>query len=72
MNAQSDRLDLSSVQARIAKQIGVLLVINTDSQRVEELEFMRYGVDQARQAWLEAGDVSNMLSLEDMLSALQN
>lgn len=71
MNAQPDRLDLNDVQARMAKQKGARIVINTDSHRVEELEFMRYGVDQARRAWLEAGDVLNTLSLEDLLSTLQ-
>jgi DNA polymerase (family 10) len=71
MNAQPDRLDLNDVQARMAKQKGARIVINTDSHRVEELEFMRYGVDQARRAWLEAGNVLNTLSLEGLLSTLQ-
>ncbi len=68
LNAQPNRLDLSDVQTRLAKEIGARLVINSDAHRVEELAFMRYGVDQARRGWLEPGDVLNTLSLQDLLN----
>ena len=63
INAQPDRLDLDDVQARMARDAGVKLVINSDAHRIPELDCMRYGVGQARRAWCEAGDVANTLGL---------
>jgi DNA polymerase (family 10) len=62
INAQPDRLDLDDVQAQRAMQLGVLLVINTDAHSAETLGFMKYGVDQARRAWLEPKHVLNTYS----------
>ena len=59
INAQPDRLDLNDVHIRMARDAGVKLVINTDAHRVQELDFMRYGVGQARRGWCEAKDVAN-------------
>jgi len=33
------------------------VAINTDAHRTKDLQLMRYGVDQARRAWLEPKDV---------------
>jgi DNA polymerase (family 10) len=59
VNAQPDRLDLDDVHVRLAREAGVKLVISTDAHRVEELGFMRHGVDQARRGWCAADDVAN-------------
>ncbi len=59
VNAQPDRLDLNDLYIRMAIQAGVKLVISTDAHRVQELDCMRYGVDQARRGWCEAKDVAN-------------
>ncbi|MBX6364284.1 MAG: DNA polymerase/3'-5' exonuclease PolX [Gemmatimonadetes bacterium] len=61
INAQPDRLDLSDILARRARELGVRLVIDTDAHSVDQLRYMTYGVAQARRAWLEAGDVVNTL-----------
>lgn len=37
--------------------MGVKLAISTDAHGVEEFDFMRYGIDQARRGWLESVDV---------------
>jgi DNA polymerase (family 10) len=71
INAQPDRLDLSDVQARAAHEAGVHLVISTDAHRVEELHFMRYGVDQARRAWCEPRHILNTLPLLELRSLLR-
>ncbi len=63
INAQPDRLDLSDVHAQMAREAGVKLVISTDAHRIEELDAMRWGVDQARRGWCEAKDVANTYSL---------
>lgn len=65
INAQPDRLDLNDIHVHMAKDAGVKLVIDTDAHRVEELGWMRYGVDQARRGWCEPGDVANTRSWEE-------
>jgi DNA polymerase (family 10) len=59
INAQPDRLDLTDLHAQMAREAGVKLVISTDAHRIQELDYMRYGVDQARRGWCEAKDVAN-------------
>ena len=59
LNAYPDRLDLCDRHLRLAKQHGVKIVINTDSHHTSHLEKMRYGVMQARRAWLTSEDVLN-------------
>ena len=59
INAQPDRLDLNDLQIRLAKEAGVKFMINTDAHRVQELDCMRFGVDQARRGWCEAADIAN-------------
>ncbi len=62
INAQPDRLDLDDVHARMAVDAGVRLVVSTDAHSVDELAFLRHGVDQARRAWCRAADVANTRS----------
>jgi len=63
INAQPDRLDLNDLHAQMARASGVKLVVNTDAHRIQELDWMRYGVDQARRGWCEAKDVANTCHL---------
>jgi len=46
---------------KMAKEHGVKIVINTDSHHTSHMEKMRFGVLQARRAWLTAEDVLNTL-----------
>lgn len=62
INAHPERLDLDDVQAKQAKDMGLKLAINTDAHSVAELEFMRFGLGQARRGWLETHDVLNTRS----------
>jgi DNA polymerase (family 10) len=59
INAQPERLDLDDVHGRLAKEIGVKLAISTDAHSTAQLDFMRFGIDQARRAWLAPEDVLN-------------
>jgi DNA polymerase (family 10) len=43
----------------MARQAGVKVVISTDAHRLQELDYIRYGVDQARRGWCEAEDIAN-------------
>ena len=59
INGSPKRRDLSDIHARMAKEAGVKIVLNTDAHQVESLANMRYAVATARRAWLEAGDILN-------------
>jgi DNA polymerase (family X) len=70
INAQPDRLDLDDIHAHAAKEAGVRLAISTDAHSAAGFGNMRFGVDQARRAWLTAEDVINtrpLLALRRML-----
>ena len=70
MNTYPDRLDLNDVYARMAKDRGVKLAINSDAHAIGELATLRYGVMLARRGWLEAGDVLNTLPIDALLAWL--
>lgn len=59
LNASPHRLDLSDLHAARARDLGVPVVISTDAHSVQQLDWMHYGVEQARRAGLEAGDILN-------------
>ncbi|MGZ3709131.1 MAG: DNA polymerase/3'-5' exonuclease PolX [Bdellovibrionota bacterium] len=61
VNAQPDRMDLTDLYCRVAKDEGVKLALSTDTHQESDLEFMRFGIDQARRGWIEADDVLNTL-----------
>jgi DNA polymerase (family 10) len=72
LNSYPDRLDLSDVHLRMAKQHGVKIVINTDSHHTSHMEKLRYGVMQARRAWLTNGDVLNTLPAQAFARAMKH
>jgi DNA polymerase (family 10) len=71
INAHPDRLDLNDVNARMAKDMGLKIAINTDAHAATQLELMRFGVYTARRAWLEKKDVINTYPLKKFLKALR-
>jgi DNA polymerase (family X) len=70
-NAYPDRLDLSDVHLRLAKELGAKIVVNTDSHHTSHLDSIRYGVLQLKRAWLTKEDVLNTRPVEDFLAALR-
>jgi DNA polymerase (family 10) len=72
LNSYPDRLDLSDVHLRLAKQHGVKIVINTDSHHTSHLEKIRYGIKQARRAWLTKADVLNTLPVAEFARAMKH
>ncbi|MGA8273107.1 MAG: DNA polymerase/3'-5' exonuclease PolX [Candidatus Sulfotelmatobacter sp.] len=71
LNSYPDRLDLNDVHLRQAKQRGVKIVINTDSHHTSHMDKIRYGILQARRAWLTKGDVLNTLPPEQFAKAMK-
>jgi DNA polymerase (family 10) len=61
IDAQPQRLDLNDVHVHRARELGVPIVIDSDAHSVEQLRYMRYGIDQARRGWIEKGHVMNTL-----------
>ncbi|MCG6879068.1 MAG: DNA polymerase/3'-5' exonuclease PolX [Deltaproteobacteria bacterium] len=59
LNAHPDRLDLSDHHCKMAKEMNLKVAISTDAHSVSNLNFMRFGIGQARRGWLEAADVLN-------------
>jgi DNA polymerase (family 10) len=70
LNAHPERLDLKDTHLMRARELGVKVVISTDAHTVGDLDLMRYGVEQARRAWLEPAHVLNTLPLADFLAAI--
>src|SRR6185437_3956737 len=72
LNAYPDRLDLCDRHLRMAKQHGVKIVINTDSHHTSHMEKIRFGILQARRAWLTSGDVLNTLPADQFAKAMKH
>ena len=70
LNAQPKRLDLNDADCRMAKSLGVKLAISTDAHTTGNLDYIRFGTDQARRGWLEADDVINTRSLDGLRKLL--
>jgi DNA polymerase (family X) len=67
INAYPQRLDLNDRNIRQAKQNNVKMVINSDAHHKNHLQFIRFGIGQARRGWAEKNDIINVNSLEKLL-----
>lgn len=61
INAHPNRLDLNDVNAKLAIEKGLKLIINTDAHSTETLKFMQFGIAQARRGWAGERDIINTL-----------
>src|SRR5438128_1825627 len=71
LNGHPERMDLPDTLAAAAKQHGVRFVLSTDSHQPNNLPFMKYAVDLARRAGLEAGDILNTRPLAGFRKGLK-
>jgi len=71
LNGHPERMDLPDTLAAAGKQHGVRFVLSTDSHQPGNLPFMRYAVDLARRAGLEAGDILNTRPLAEFRKGLK-
>ena len=72
INAHPSRLDLDDIHAAAAKDLGIPIVISTDSHSVNGFEVLEYGVDQARRAGLTKDDVANTRTLKEFRKLLKS
>ena len=71
INAFPNRLDLNDINARKAKESGVLLSIGSDSHEKEHLNFIDFGVFVARRAWCEKKNIINTFNYKKLLKVLE-
>ena len=66
LDAQPERLDLSDLHCKLAQEKRVAVTISSGASTIAELDFLRFGVDQARRGWLEPSDVLNTRPLAQL------
>ncbi|HEU5078793.1 MAG TPA: PHP domain-containing protein [Opitutaceae bacterium] len=71
INADPDRLDLSSDNVRLVAKAGIKVAIGTDAHRVAGLDYMHCGIDVARRAGLTKKDVLNTGTLAQLQRAFR-
>uniref|UniRef100_A0A7C3YNY6 DNA polymerase beta n=1 Tax=candidate division WOR-3 bacterium TaxID=2052148 RepID=A0A7C3YNY6_UNCW3 len=72
INSYYDRLDLNEINAKMAKEMGIKLIINTDAHNIKMMNDIKYGVYIARRAWLNKDDIVNTRNLKDFINLLKN
>jgi DNA polymerase (family X) len=72
LNAYPDRLDLNDRHLRLAKEHGVKVVISTDSHHTSHMDKIRFGILQARRAWLTKEDVLNTWPVHKFAKAMKH
>ncbi len=72
LNAYPERLDLSDINCKKAKEKGVKIAISTDAHADAHLEWMKFGVATAKRGWIEPQDVINTLPLSKLLKLLSH
>jgi len=71
INCQVDRLDLNDVNAKLARDRGVPVVISTDAHSRLAFGRLRWGILMARRAWLQPGDVLNTRPFDEFRACLR-
>ena len=72
INANPVRLDLKPELARLAKDMGVLLAINSDAHAEDHLDLMDFGIASARRGWVEPRHVVNTWPFEKFIQWVQH
>ena len=71
INASPQRMDLKDTHAHRARELGVPLVISTDSHHHAQLVQRRFGVAVARRAWCEPRHIVNTMPLDQFLTFIR-
>jgi len=66
LNSHPKRLDLDDIHCVRAKELGIKIVISSDAHSKVTLTVTRFGIQQARRAGLQADDVANTRSWEEL------
>jgi DNA polymerase (family 10) len=68
VNSNFHRLDLNDTHCRKAREMGVHVIISTDSHNYDDLLNLPYGVATAQRGWIEKNRVLNAKPVEEMLA----
>jgi DNA polymerase (family 10) len=71
INSQPHRLDLCDTQARLARDRGAKLAIDSDAHEIDALGYTRWGILTARRAWLTKDDVINTRPVKQFKAGLR-
>ncbi len=71
LNANPNRLDLSSFYIQKAQDAGVKVVINTDAHHIDQLGYMDLGVSAAKKGWIRKETVLNAWDLDKLKAFLR-
>lgn len=71
ISGHPERLDLKDDHIHLARELGCLFCINTDSHGPGKLSRMRLGVGMAQRGWVMAKDVVNCWSLDRLRQFFQ-
>ena len=71
LNAHPERLDLTEVHCRMAREEGVLVAVSSDAHGIDEFSYLEYGIGQARRGWLEKDDILNSRTLNALKRLLR-
>ena len=72
IDAQPGRLDLKDKHIHRARELGVKLVIDSDSHATEQFGNLGLGVSMAKRGWCEAKDILNTLPMREFRAALKD
>jgi DNA polymerase (family X) len=59
INGNPNRRDLNEGHAKLAAEMGVTIICNTDAHGTDTLDNMKYSIATARRAWLTAEQIAN-------------
>jgi DNA polymerase (family 10) len=71
LNAHPERLDLTDVHCRTARDEGVLVAVSSDAHGIRDFAYLDYGIGQARRGWLTKNDILNSRPLKDLRNLLR-
>jgi len=71
INAMPSRLDLKDIHIYRARELGVKLIMGTDSHCMAHLGFMRFGIGIGRRGWCQAKDILNTRPIKEILAFLR-
>jgi len=71
LSGDPDRLDLTDVHCRMARDLGAGIIIGSEARAPEELGRIDIALMQARRGWLEARHILNTMPIDRVLKRLR-
>jgi DNA polymerase (family 10) len=71
VNSHYLRLDINDINIRKAIDMGIRLVISTDSHNTDQLKLMSLGVATARRGWATKTDIINTMKFKELSELLR-